>query len=126
VANEVEKNEPTAESSHVANQARQIALAKMMAEVHAESDIGKRQGVTHCIGPQYGNWRGDTGVRVDVYSNNLDAKPAPYFFQNEARGTSHIQNTMDRERILADGADHQVCVTQPTMDSGEVPVCALD
>jgi hypothetical protein len=126
VANEVEKNESAAESSDVANQARQIALAKMMAEVHAEGDIGKRQGVTHCVGLQYGNWRGDTGVRVDVRSNNLHAEPASYFFQNEARGTSHIQDSMDWERVLANGADHQVCVTQPTMDSGEVPVCALD
>jgi hypothetical protein len=49
VADEVKKYEPAANSSHVPNEARQIALAKMMAKVHGESYIGKRQRVGQCV-----------------------------------------------------------------------------
>jgi hypothetical protein len=126
VTNEVEKNESPAESAHVTNEVHQIAFAKVMAQVHGERDIGKRQRVVQCVGLNYRNWRGDTGVGIDVHANNFDPEPAPDLFQNETGGASHIQYSMDRLTILANGPHNQVCVTQPTVDSGEVPVCPCD
>jgi len=65
-------------------------------------------------------------VWPDVRANHFDSEPAPDLIQNQTCGTSHIQYSMDRQSILANGADNRSCVTQPTVDSGEVPVCAFD
>lgn len=126
MANQVEKDESPAESSHVANQVHQITFAKMMAQVHGERDVGERQRVAPRVGLKYRNWRGDTGVRTEIRANHFDPEPAPGLLQNDTRGTSHIQYSMDRQRIPANGADNRFCVTQPTVDLGEVPVCACD
>ncbi|HEY3636918.1 MAG TPA: hypothetical protein VGK90_02110 [Rhizomicrobium sp.] len=126
MTNEVEKNETAAESSHVANQMRQIAFAKVMAEVHRESDIGKRERVAPCIGLKDWNRCSDTGVRIDVHANDLDSQSAPDLFQDEACGTSYVQYPAHGQGIPTYGADYQVGVAEPPMDSGNVPVCTFD
>ena len=71
------------EQAVTANQMRQIAFAKVMAEVHGESDIGKRQRVAAGIGSKDWNRSSDTRVRINVHADDLDSESAPDLFQDE-------------------------------------------
>ncbi len=126
MANQVEEDEASAESSHVANQVGEIVFAKVMAEVHGKGYVGNRERVAARVGLKDGNGRGDTGVRINVYAYDIDPEPALDFVQNEACGTPHIQDAAHGERILTDGADNRVSVTEPAVDSGEVPIGACN
>jgi hypothetical protein len=126
VTNKIEKNETAAVPAHVANQVNQIGFAKVVAEVHGEGDVGERQGITECVGAKDWNRRGDTGVRINIDTNHVYCQSTAYLFQDETGGTSDIQNTSYGKRIPANGADHQVGVSEPPVDSSDVPVCAFD
>jgi hypothetical protein len=97
-----------------------------MAEVHRESDIGKRERVAPCIGLKDWNRCSDTGVRINVHANDLDSESAPDLLQDEACGTSYVQYPAHGQGIPAYGADYQVGVTKPPVDSSDVPVCPFD
>jgi hypothetical protein len=42
VANQIEQDEPAAESAHIPNEVRQLAFQQVVAEVHAERHVGNR------------------------------------------------------------------------------------
>jgi hypothetical protein len=126
VTNQIEEDEAAAESSHVTNQMGQVAFAKVMAEVHGKGYVGNREWVAPRVGLKDGNGRGDTGVRINVHAYDIDPEPALDFVQDEACGTPHIQDPAHGERILTDGANNRVGVTEPAVDSGEVPIGACN
>lgn len=122
MANQIEEDEAAAESSHVPNQMGQVAFAKVMAEVHGKGYVGNRQRVAPGVGLKDGNGCGNTRVRINVHAYDVDPEPALDFVQDQACGTPHIQDPAHGEGILSDGADNRVGVTEPAVDSGEVPI----
>ena len=52
-------------------------------------------------------------------------EPPAHLFQNQACGASHIQDPSDRQRIVMNRANNEVCVPHPTVDAGNVAVCAF-
>lgn len=126
VTNQIEEDEAAAEASHVANQVGKVAFGEVMAEVHGKGHVGGRQRVAPRVGLKNGNGCGDAGVRVNVYAYDVNPEPALDFVEDEAGGAAYIQDPAYGERIAADGADNRVGVTEPAVDSGEVPISACN
>ncbi|HEV3198023.1 MAG TPA: hypothetical protein VGZ73_08950 [Bryobacteraceae bacterium] len=80
MANEIEQDEPSAESAHVPNDARQLAFREVMAKMHGEGHIGRRQRIAQCVGLDYRNGRGDSRMRSEVSTHHFNPQPAPHLF----------------------------------------------
>ena len=126
MADEVQKDESAAEPAHVTNEARQIAFAQVMAEVHGECYVGEWQRVANCIGLAYRNRCGNGRARGQVHAGGFHTEPVHHVLQNHACGASYVQDSTDRQRIPPNGSDHESCVTQPLVNSSEIAVSALD
>ena len=94
----------------------------MMAEMHRERDIGARQRVAAGIGAKDRNRRGDIRVRVDVHSDHADAQLVSHLLRNQPGGAAYIQHSTDRQGIPANGADNEIRIPHPMVNSGKIAV----
>ena len=125
MANEVEEDESPAVPAYIANHAHQIAFAQVMAEVHTECHVGERERVAHRIRLKNRNRCGNGAVRIEVHADCFDSQPAPDVVHHRACTATHIQYAADRQRIPANGADHESRVAQAAVDSGQIAIGAL-
>ena len=93
--------------------------------MHREGDIGARQRVAARVGSKDGNRRGDPRVRIDVHSDHVDTEPVSDLLRNETGSAAYIQHSTDRQGIAANGADNEIRITHPMVNSGEIAVRTL-
>jgi hypothetical protein len=95
-----------------------------MSQMHRKRHIGARERIAYGVSSHDWNAHVKRFARVHVNSNHVYPELAVDLLSDETRGTPYIENSVNGQRIYADGANHKCRIPDHSVNPCKLPVGA--